>query len=78
MKFNYLIFSLALIFVSCDNNKKMDSQPDDMAVADSLFHRNSEIIMADIRAWESETPDYSIYSDNYLGYETGFGAEKEM
>lgn len=77
MKFKYLIFCLALAFVSCDSNKKMDSEPDAMAVADSLFQRNSEIVMADIRAWENETPDYSIYSDNYVGYQTGFGSEKD-
>lgn len=78
MKFEHLIFCFALIFVvSCNNNKSMDSKVDESAVADSLFQRNSETIMADIRAWENETPDYSIYSENFVGYETGFGSEKD-
>ena len=78
MKFKYLLFLLALIAMSCNDDKKMESDDtDDMAAVDSLFERNSETVMKDIRNWESENPDYSIYSDNFVGLETMYGTEKD-
>ncbi|MEZ4802134.1 MAG: hypothetical protein R2797_05125 [Gelidibacter sp.] len=78
MRFNYVLFLIALIFMSCNDNKKMDSaDADDMARADSLFQKNSETVMKDIRNWESEKPDYSLYADDFVALETMYGAEKD-
>ncbi len=78
MKFKFLFFFLALIILSCDNNKKMESDDtDDMAAIDSIFERNSQTVMKDIRAWESEKPDYSHYSNDFVGLETMLEADKD-
>jgi len=78
MKFNYVLFLIALIFMSCNDNKKLESvEAKEMARIDSIFQKNSETVLKDIRNWESEKPDYSIYADDFVGLETMYGAEKD-
>lgn len=79
MKFTYALLCLALFIVGCkDANESSTADHDHEAmVADSLFQRNSEMVLKDIRNWESETPDYSIYADDFVGLETMYGAEKD-
>ena len=65
----YSILCLALLIVGCK------AEPDNSA--NELFAKNSETALQSMLDWESETPDYSIYADNAVAYNTYFGAEND-
>ena len=67
MKTINAILCLALFAVAC--------QPKPDTTADDLFKKNSETALSYLKAWESENVDYSIFADDYVSRETGFGSE---
>jgi hypothetical protein len=44
---------------------------------DDVFNKNSETVMANLKGWENENLDYSMYADNFVMLDTGFGVEKD-
>ncbi|MEP5340523.1 MAG: hypothetical protein ABJL44_02930 [Algibacter sp.] len=69
MKIMYSIFCLALLVVGCK------AEPDNSA--NELFQKNSETALKSMLDWQSETPDYSIYAENAVAFNTYFGAEED-
>ena len=67
MKIMYSMLCLALLIVACK------SEPDNSA--NELFAKNAETVLKSISDWENETPDYSIFADNAIAYNSYFGAE---
>lgn len=75
---NYLacILCTAILFVGCKDGTESNSDATTKA-ANDLFAKNSEIVMANIRGWEAENLDYSMYAEDFVMRETGFGAERD-
>lgn len=69
MKNTFFIIALILCFCAC--HEKPDNS------AQLKFEENSKTVMAMLKAWETETPDYSVFADDVVIRETGFGAEKD-
>jgi len=69
MKTNYSILCLVLLFVAC--------QPKPDTTADDLFKKNSETVLANIKGWQEENLDYSMYAKNFVFRETAFSAERD-
>ncbi|WP_044637078.1 hypothetical protein [Siansivirga zeaxanthinifaciens] len=67
MKITCTMLCLALLFIGCKE------APDNSA--NELFIKNSETALKSMLDWQNETPDYSIYADNAIAYNTYFGAE---
>lgn len=60
---------LVVCFIACQE------KPDNSAQL--KFEENSKTVMAMLKAWENETPDYSVFADDLVIKETTFGAEKD-
>ena len=75
----YYVLCLSLLFMGCkDANEKSNTMEGETEMSmDDVFNKNSETVMASIKAWQNEKLDYSMYSDNFVMLETGFGAEKD-
>jgi len=71
MKYVFTILCLSLIFVACET-KEEDSG------AQEAFEKNSETVMASLRAWENESIDYSIYADDFLMRGTSYGSSDSI
>ncbi|SFZ92715.1 hypothetical protein SAMN05428642_102914 [Flaviramulus basaltis] len=69
MKIMYSILCLALLIVGCK------AEPDNSV--NELFEKNSETALKSLLDWQNEVPDYSIYADSAVAYNTYFGAEKD-
>ena len=69
MRNTFFMICLVLCFIACQE------KPDN--TAQIKFEENSKTVMAMLDAWQKESPDYSVYSDNVVIRETGFGAEKD-
>lgn len=77
MKLMCSLLCLSLFFIGCkDANEKPATSEDEMSV-DEVFKRNSEIAMANLKGWQDENLDYSMYADDFVMLDTGFGAEKD-
>jgi hypothetical protein len=70
MKFIYSILGLSLLFMACE--AKVDNS------ADEAFVKNSETALANIKNWESETPDYSQYAADFTMASTAFGGKDSV
>jgi len=70
MKFIYSILGLSLLFSACE--AKVDNS------AHEKFVKNSESAMANIKNWESETPDYSQYAADFVSSGTAYGAKDSI
>jgi len=65
-----LTFSfLFLLLLSCE--QKVDNQ------AQEAFKKNSETVLKNLEGWQNENIDYSMYADDFIMWDTGFGAEKD-
>lgn len=69
MKTFFSFLCMVLLIVSCVE------KPDNSAQL--KFEENSKTVMTMLKAWEDETPDYSIFAEDVVIRETGFGAEKD-
>ena len=65
----YSILCLVLLIVGCK------AEPDNSV--NELFKKNSETALKSLLDWQNEVPDYSIYADSAVAYNTYFGAEKD-
>ncbi|PKQ43595.1 hypothetical protein CSW08_16440 [Confluentibacter flavum] len=56
----------------------MACQPKVDNTADELFNKNSETVLANIKGFEDENQDYSMYADNAILLDTGVGAKDSL
>ncbi|HNP18983.1 MAG TPA: hypothetical protein PKL31_11150 [Fulvivirga sp.] len=71
MKSIISILIISAVLVSCQKSMK-DEGPNP---ATEAFKRNSETVKKDIKNWQNETPDYSIFADGFYFYPTQFSTE---
>lgn len=67
-----IIFYLCavLIMVSCTPPPADNS-------ANEAFEKNSKTVLANLEGWQNENLDYSMYAEDFVMLETGFGSEKD-
>ncbi len=63
---------MVVLFSSCETDKEKEAM-----TMQAAFEQNSETILKMLENWENESPDYSMYADDFVSYETGFGSEKD-
>lgn len=75
MKTIFTLLSLMLIFTACKTEQDGDNDQTDAVAA--AFEANSKTVMANIKGWQAENLDYSMYADDFYMYDTAFAAEKD-
>jgi len=79
MKFIYSILCIIILFIGCktetDNSVKETNEAEN--VANETFKKNSATVLANLKGWQSESIDYSMYADDFIASDTGFGAKKD-
>ncbi|MCZ6594541.1 MAG: hypothetical protein O6943_06440 [Bacteroidetes bacterium] len=73
MKFIYSILCLSIVFAACEEKHEYHDDS-----AHEKFVKNSETAMANIKNWESETPDYSQYAADFVSSGTAYGAKDSI
>ncbi len=68
--------SLLLILVGCKSESE-NPEAAAMAVAEAAFATNSQTVLANLTGWQNENLDYSMYADDFVMLDTGFGAKKD-
>ena len=61
------IVAVCLLLAGC--------QPQANNASNAAFKKNSEIVKSYLKGFQSENVDYSIYADNFLMRDTGFGSK---
>ena len=69
MKQTISLLILAIIVFGCQ--EKVDNS------AQEAFEKNSKTILANLKQWQNENVDYSLYSKDFIALETGVGAKKD-
>lgn len=72
MKTIYSMVCLVILMTGCQ--PKAENQT---SVADDAFKKNAETVRQDIENWENETPDYSLYADDFYTFSTMFGGSSD-
>lgn len=70
MKHLMLTLVLVILLLSCNTEEKDNS-------TDMAFEKNSETVLANLKGWQNENLDYSMYSDDFRMFETAVNAEKD-
>lgn len=65
------IFFTALLIIGC---QAPSTEPD---AALEVFKRNSETVRAYLDNWQNETPDYSLFKEDYFHYPTNFSLVRD-
>lgn len=74
----YSLLCLSLFFVGCkDANEKSTNGDESEMSVDDMFKRNSETVLANLKGWQNENLDYSMYAEDFVMLDNGFGAEKD-
>lgn len=73
MKSLYLSFLIAVLLIGC----KTETETHADNSADKAFEKNSKTVLANLKGWQKENLDYSMYSKDFVMLETIFGAEKD-
>jgi len=60
---------MALLMMSC--TAQVDNS------ADIAFEKNAKTVLANLKGWQDENLDYSMYADDFIMLDTGVGAEKD-
>jgi hypothetical protein len=77
MKIIYSIICLSILFIGCKS--ETETAPDaeaEINVAE-VFAKNSQTVLENLKGWQNENVDYSMYADDFVMAETGFGAKKD-
>jgi hypothetical protein len=77
MKIIYSIICLSILFVGCKT--ETETAPEAEAVIDvaEVFAKNSQTVLNNLKGWQNENVDYSVYADDFVMAQTTFGAEKD-
>lgn len=70
MKLMYSLFGLSLLVVAC--------QPKADNSAKEKFEKNSQTVMANLKGFQDENLDYSMYADNFVMDDTSFGGKDSL
>jgi len=73
MKFIYAILIMSILFVGCKTEVKEDPN----AKVDAAFAKNSETALANIKGWQEENLDYSMYADDFVFLDAAFQAKND-
>jgi hypothetical protein len=75
MKTIYSIICLSILFIGC----KSETAPDAKAEVDvaAIFAKNSQTVLDNLSGWQNENLDYSMYADDFVMADTGFGVKKD-
>ena len=77
MKLVYSILCITILFVGCKSETTEKETVEDEISVDEIFQKNSETILANLAGWQNENVDYSMYAEDFIMGDTGFGAEKD-
>jgi hypothetical protein len=72
-----LMLSALLVLIAGCKTVIEDPDAEARAAAEAAFKKNSEIVLSLMESWQSEDMDYSVYSDDFLAFDTAFNAEKD-
>ena len=61
----------------CKNETAPEAGAEVEVSADEIFQKNSETVLANLKGWQNENVDYSVYADDFIMGETMFNAEKD-
>ena len=77
MKIIYSILCLSILFVGCKT--ETETAPEAEAAIDvaEVFSQNSQTVLNNLKGWQNENVDYSMYAEDFVMAETAFGAEKD-
>ncbi len=73
MKTYYLPLCLAILLIGC----KAETESKAESSADQAFEQNSKTVLTNLKGFQNENVDYSMYAKDFRLLETGFGAEKD-
>lgn len=73
MKTFYVPLLMAIVLIGC----KAETESDADSAADMAFEKNSKTVLANLKGFQNENLDYSMYADNFSLLETMFGVEKD-
>ena len=71
MKQLIITLSFALLLLSSCKTEEKDN------AADMAFQKNSQTVLDNLKGWQNENLDYSMYADDFALLDTGFNAEKD-
>lgn len=77
MKLIFSALMLSFLFFACDSGTEKSAEEEAKASAAELFEANSKTVIANLKGWQNENLDYSMYADDFAMLETAFGAEKD-
>ena len=77
MKIIYSVLTLTVVLLSCNSENKTSAEEEAIASAAELFEANSKTVMANLKGFQNENLDYSMYADDFAMFETAFSAEKD-
>ncbi len=79
MKFIYSILCITILLLGCKTETNNDTQKvtETEYSANEIFKKNSATILANLKGWQNENIDYSMYADDFVGSDTGFGAKND-
>jgi hypothetical protein len=72
MKVIYSILCLSLVFVACEEKHEQDNSGHDK------FVKNSKVVIANLKNWEAEKPDYSQYAEDFVLGGTAFDGKDSI
>lgn len=75
----YSLLCLSLFLFGCKYTNEKTASKDEKAEmsVDDVFKKNSETVLANLKGWQNENLDYSMYANDFVMLDNGFGAEKD-
>jgi hypothetical protein len=71
MKHAWILILIPLLFLSCQAENQEEK------AAQEAFETNSKTVLANLKGWQDENLDYTMYAADFIMLDTGFGAEKD-
>lgn len=71
MKILLSVAITAALFLGCQGEN-----PEEKAAREA-FETNSKTVISNLKGWQNENIDYSMYSADFVMLDTGFGAQKD-
>ena len=81
MNYFYTILCISILLIGCKTETDTDTAVKETYEAetptDETFKNNSAMVLANMRGWQNENIDYAMYADDFVTFDTGFGASKD-
>ena len=79
MNYIYSLLCVSILFIGCktetDNTVKETYEAE--TSANDTFKTNSATVLANIKGWQNENIDYSMYADDFVTFDTGVGSKND-